>query len=349
MWVDLGNDQTGWLPKDVLQSERPRLEELMRQLRAAGDVAGRRKWAERAAEMAPLNLDAQRALLSVLNEQGDTAAAARVQTMIDAVQKGTLPPPTDEPRLVMMVYRDEEKPSAVLELLTGIPGSAENMPQGIATRVGKPYLVYTLEGKRVGYTQVDHSETHECGFSDTYTPTDKAIAKWPARILIAMNTELPAQAPPKIHKPSSPEKAVLLELAQQASSKLTKKRWVIDNLKVADVQMLDYDGDGVEDAVGQYYAYSPGKKLSFALLMFAKGGNAGFSPEFTSFEEGKESGPDDVFDTHAREYHLRVALDFDGDGVRELVFNTSWDEMTYKRKSDGKWVRTGESAAKVCD
>jgi len=81
----------GWIAADLLGSKEPRLGEVIAQYDATPreDLAGRRKWAERAAALDPLSGAAQERLLAVLADLSDDAAIAATKrsfTVYEAAQ-----------------------------------------------------------------------------------------------------------------------------------------------------------------------------------------------------------------------------------------------------------------------
>lgn len=73
---EIGYTWSGWVSGSVVQTAAPRVEDLLAKLAKvpAGDLTERRKWAERAAALDPLNEATQNALLEVLQAIPDPAA-----------------------------------------------------------------------------------------------------------------------------------------------------------------------------------------------------------------------------------------------------------------------------------
>lgn len=85
--VEVDGGAWGWLLGELLWNRKPTLAALRAELAKATDVADRRKWAERAAAVAPDDIEVIRELEKVLVKAGDKRALRRARAAIQTIEE----------------------------------------------------------------------------------------------------------------------------------------------------------------------------------------------------------------------------------------------------------------------
>jgi hypothetical protein len=199
-------------------------------------------------------------------------------------------------------------------------------------RPGRKYRIISGGGEAGSLTVNKHLEQGCVGI------VAEATAETPARLggrVMALATDSPSfgRGPVSRRAPTEAERARAVELARASYAKNGVAASLVAKMEVVNLTATDLDRDGRFELVGSFLVKKEGAAPdTYTLFLIMEPAGDAFKTGWEWFHKGYEDGYEDR--------HFVDQLDFDGDGVGEVValgtYYESNDYVIYKRQQ-GRW------------
>ena len=200
-------------------------------------------------------------------------------------------------------------------------------------RAGRKYRIISGGGDAGTLTISKYQEPPGC-----VDPTAAATADTTARLggrikVLATDSQTLGRGTPSRRAPTEAERARAVELARASYAKNGVAAALASKMEVVNLTATDLDRDGKFELVGSFVAGSKdASATSYTLFLIMEPSGDGFKTAWEWFHKGAEEGYEDR--------HFVDQLDFDGDGVGEVIaegtYYESYDYVIYKRQQ-GRW------------
>ena len=199
-------------------------------------------------------------------------------------------------------------------------------------RAGRKYRIISGGGEAGTLTMVKFLEPGCVGL------VAEATAETPARLggrvkALATDSQTLGRGAPSRRAPTEAERTRAVELARASYAKNGVAAALASKMEVVNLTATDLDRDGRFELVGSFLVEKKdAAPMSYTLFLIMEPAGDAFKTAWEWFHKGYEDGYEDR--------HFVDQLDFDGDGVGEVVAMGSYyesnDYVIYKRQQ-GRW------------
>ena len=363
--LDLQTGYSGYIHESLVSTERPTVEQALQQMQRS-EPRERLQWAERAAALAPENIEVLALLGEELDRRGEFARANTVRTEILRITKQFNEPEDWKAVFAYHGYGVETLAFYKRGAFVDPDSSEENYRKNLKFfhRRGNKYHLFTNVGMsaelevRNDAPRSRFEEYGNCLLDTSAETSEKSTFNGKVTAYRIATNFIPT--PPYPVYQVEKDKALIQEVSELTKAGFKDNLWKSDleRLTLQELEALkssqtilsighaDLDADNSQDyiVVANYQLRDSEREIAYSALYLLKKSKGNWEMEFTDFAG---SSGDAISESAAYIGHI----DIDGDGIQEFFLSRDHYEgssITLIKKINGSWQSTGIGSYKGC-